>query len=390
MSARQTAAPMERRPLGSRILGGRPILLGSNHGEIVGGGEISLLGLLEWLDRTRWAPTVVVPAEGPVAARCRALGVPAQVVPLPTLRRPGPVAVASLLALRRLIRQGGFALVHANGSRAMAYGGLAGLLAGCPVIWHVRIADPDPLLDRILIPMASAIIVNSDAVARRFPTAPTRKVHRIYNGVDLARFAPREEAPGLRASLGLPADAPVVVSVGRFVAFKGYGYLLEAARLVYQAMPAAHWLLVGDGELRASLETQCRALGLGARVHFAGWRDDVPELLALCHVFVLPSLAEHFGRVVIEAMAMAKPVIATGAGGIPEIVQHGETGLLVPPAQPGALAEATLALLKDPERASRLGAAGRRRAGEVFSLRQHVSAVEALYEDVLRLQYNAA
>jgi glycosyltransferase involved in cell wall biosynthesis len=265
----------------------------------------------------------------------------------------------------------------------MVYAGLAGRLARRPVIWHVRIAERDPLLDRLLARLARAIVVNSQAVGRRFGRPAAGKVRCIHNGVDLARFTPQKAPPALRASLGLLDGAPVVASVGRFVAFKGYGHLLEAARSVHQAMPAAHWVLAGDGELRGTLEAQCRGLGLEAVVHFTGWRDDVPDLLALCDVFVLPSLSEHFGRVLIEAMAMARAVVATDAGGVPEIVVHGETGLLVPPAQPKALAEAVLALLENPARAARLGAAGRRRSEERFSLPRHVEAVEALYHEII-------
>ena len=167
------------------------------------------------------------------------------------------------------------------------------------------------------------------------------------------------------------------------IGHRGYAHLLEAARLVEAAMPGVHWVLVGDGELRGELEGQRRSLGMEAQVHFPGWREDIPDVLALCDLFVLPSLGEHFGRVLIEAMAMARAVVATDAGGVPEIVLHGETGLLVPPAQPKALAEAVLALLEDPGRAARLGAAGRRRAETEFSLSRHVEAVEALYQELL-------
>jgi len=358
------------------------VLLISNHADIVGGGELSLLTLLEGLDRSRWSPMVVVPAEGAVAARCRALGLPTHVIPLPGLRRPGPAMLRSIAALWALIRRTGASLLHANGSRAMFYAGLAGRMVGRPVIWHVRIADPDPVLDRLLVPLAWVIVVNSNAVGRRFARAP-RKVRRIPNGVDLVRFTPRQPSPQLRASLDVPAGAPVVASVGRFVAYKGYTYLLEAARLVHEATPEVHWVLVGDGELRSELEAQRRSLGLESRVHFTGWREDIPDILALADLFVLPSLGEHFGRVLIEAMATGKAVVATDAGGVPEVVIHGETGLLVPPAQPRPLADAVLTLLSDPDRARRLGEAGRLRVVAEFSLSRHVEAVEALYKELL-------
>ncbi len=360
----------------------RTVLVVSNHGEIVGGGEVSLLALLEGLDRARWSPIAVVPSEGAVAVRCRELEIPTHVIPLPTMRRPRPTLFRSVMALRALIRSTGVSLLHANGSRAMFYAGLAGRLSGRPVIWHVRIADPDPVLDRLLVPLSRMIVVNSSAVGQRFARVP-RKVRCIPNGVDLVRFTPREPSPQLRASFDLPAGAPLVTSVGRFVPYKGYTYLLEAAQLVHEATPEVHWIRVGDGELRSELEAQCRSLGLTSRVHFTGWREGMPEILAMADLFVLPSLREHFGRVLIEAMAMGKAVVATGAGGVPEVVIHGETGLLVPPAQPRPLADAVLTLLSDPDRARRLGEAGRLRVVAEFSLSRHVEAVEALYKELL-------
>jgi glycosyltransferase involved in cell wall biosynthesis len=265
----------------------------------------------------------------------------------------------------------------------MFYAGLAGRLACRPVVWHVRVADRDRFLDRLLVPLANAVVVNSKAVGRRFAWALPAKLHRIPNGVDLTRFFPQDPHEGLRASLGIPKGLPVIGSIGRFVPYKGYAYLVEAARLVREVRPEIHWLLLGDGELRGELMRRCRAMGLDQQVHFAGWRDDVPDVLTLFDVFILPSLGEHFGRVLIEAMAMAKAVVATDAGGVPEIVIHGETGLLVPPADPQAIAEAVLALLQDPTRAARLGAAGRRRAESEFSLARHAQAVEALYQEIL-------
>jgi L-malate glycosyltransferase len=355
----------------------------SNHGEIVGGGEISLLALLEALDRSCWSPIVVVPSEGEVASRCRALELPTRVIPMPSLRRPGPALLRSVVTLRRLARETSAGLFHANGSRAMFYAGVAGRLSQLPVIWHVRVADPDKLLDSLLTRLASAVIANSKAVGWRLSGALGDKIRCIHNGVDLARFVPHQAPPGLRASLGLPECVPVVASIGRFVPYKGYGHLLEAARLVQESGVGIHWVLVGEGELREELEQQCRTLGLEPQVHFTGWREDVPDILAVCDLFVLPSMAEHFGRVIIEAMAMGKAVVATDAGGIPEIVRSGETGLLVPPGDATALARAVSALLADPARCARLGAAGRRRVEAEFSLGRHVEAVEALYAELL-------
>ncbi|MFQ5830307.1 MAG: glycosyltransferase family 4 protein [Candidatus Methylomirabilia bacterium] len=361
----------------------RTVLVLSNHGEIVGGGEVSLLALLKGLDRSRWATVVVVPSEGAVAVGCRALGLPTHVIPLPSLRRPGPATLRSLVALHRLVKGSGSTLLHANGSRAMLYAGLTGRLARRPVIWHARVADPDHLLDRLLASLAHAVIVNSNAVRRRFSWAPADKVHCIYNGVDLAPFSPRPSSPGLRASLGLPQGVRVAGSIGRFVAYKGYHHLLEAAAMVREKFPDLHWVLVGEGKLRGDLERQCRRFGLERTVRLTGWQERIPEHLALFDLFVLPSLGEHFGRVILEAMAMEKAVVATDAGGVPEIVLDGETGILVPPADPAAMAAAVISLIEDPAKAARLGEAGRRRVASEFTLARHVDAVDRLYASLL-------
>jgi glycosyltransferase involved in cell wall biosynthesis len=222
--------------------------------------------------------------------------------------------------------------------------------------------------------------VTAEAVGRRLASHPS-KVRRVYNGVDLARFNPGPSPRGLRRSLQVPEEVPVILSVGRFVAYKGYEHLLEAAKIVHGTRPDVQWILVGDGELKSQLQKQCHDLGLEDIVHFTGWREDIADLLATSSLFVLPSLGEHFGRVLIEAMAMAKPVVATNAGGVPEIVTDRETGLLVPPAQPGQLAECVRVILHDPALARRMGAAGRQRAEQVFSLTQHARSMEAVYTD---------
>ncbi len=356
-----------------------PLLMVSNHGDIVGGGELSLLDFLTALDRCRWNPTVVVPTEGEVGDRCRELGIPTSVIPLPGLRYPNPAIVNSIARLHALGRFTGSRLIHANGSRAMFYAGLTGIFLNQPVIWHVRVADRDAVWDRLLARLASRIIVNSLAVHGRFGWLRKPKVHCVYNGVDLSRFYPRPPSQSVRATLGLPGNVPVVMSVGRFVQYKAYDDLLECAALVNQELPAAHWILVGEGECKEALQAQSKRLGLNGRVHFPGWRKDIPDLLALCDLFVMPSHGEHFGRVLVEAMAMGKPVVATSAGGVPEIVIQGETGLLVPAGAPPVMAQAIASLMRDPAMAQRFGEAGRSRAGKHFSLAEHVQGIESIY-----------
>ncbi len=361
------------------------VLLLSESGEFVGGGELSLLDLVLSLARSRFSPLVLCPGRGALVERLRAEGIPVEILQFPAWRSLRPIALVRTFArLAALVEARRISLLHVNATGRVALcAGLVGRWRRVPVLWHVRVKEPEGWKDRLLARLATRVVVNSGAVAGRFTGSARAKVTLIHNGIDLRRFTPARPSEELRRGLGLPPGVPVVGSVGRFVAYKGYEYLLEAARLVQQKIPEARWILVGDGELRGALEAQCRRLGLEKAVRFAGWQERVAEHLALFDLFVLPSLGEHFGRVLLEAMAMAKAVVATNAGGVPEIVRDGETGLLVPPADPEAMAAAVVTLIQDRALASRLGAAGRRRVESEFSLGRHVEAVEAVYASLL-------
>jgi glycosyltransferase involved in cell wall biosynthesis len=365
--------------------GPAPVLYVSHHADIVGGGEISLLALLKDLDRNTWSPIMIVPGEGQVAEQCRAMDIPTHVVPMPSCRWPSAAMKTSVRILSDLISGRRARLVHANGSRAMVYAGLARRGTRARVVWHVRVADSDGLLDRLLALLADRIIVNSQAVGRRFSFAPSDKVVCIHNGVDPADYAPVPTADllSLRRTYGIPSTAPVVVSVGRFVPYKGYRFLIQAAHRLTDYLPRIHWLLVGDGDERSDLERLSKDLGLEQVVHFTGWLARPQLALAVGDVFVLPSLGEHFGRVLIEAMAMRKAVVATNAGGVREIVKAGHTGVLIPPSDPQSLAQAVQGLLANPLLATYLGDSGRRRVEQCFTLDRHVQAVGALYESLM-------
>lgn len=355
------------------------VLLLANFAEPVGGGEESLLGLAASLDRHRVRVIGAVTAEGGVADRLRTLGVPVSVVPLPPVR-PWTLPAMGLAwwRLRRLLVREGVALVHAHGSRGALYAGLAVRRLGVPLVWHVRIDAPDPRLDPLLVRLASEIVASSAATAARPRAIPAAagKVTIVPNGVDLARFSPRPPDPELRGALGLDAALPLVGFFGRIEHCKGVDVLLEAAVRVHAKLPAA-FLFVGDGPLREPLAA--RAASEGLPVRFAGRRDDVPELMRLCAVVVLPSRQEAFGRVLIEAMASGVPVIATAVGGVPEVCLDGVTGLLVPPEDPDAMAVAIALTLTDQAATDARVAAAAADVHARFDLATHAAAVHAVY-----------
>ena len=211
------------------------------------------------------------------------------------------------------------------------------------------------------------------------PGAPGDKIRVVHNGIDVDR-GPVHGDPGLRAVLAGRSDRPLVLTVARLDAQKGYGHLLAAAATV----PDAVFVLVGEGRKKATLKRQAHALGIAERVRFLGHRNDVPDLLAACDVFVLPSLYEGLPLSVLEAMAAARPVVATAIDGTTEAVVPGVTGLLVPPADPTRLAGAIRALLEDGALARRMGEEGRARVCREFSLRRMIDGVTGVYDELLQ------
>jgi len=380
----------------------------------VGGAEVSLLDLIRNLPRDRYEPSLIVPEEGPMAEAGRGAG--ARVTPI---RWPSAVmktgrersATNRLLALiapfllvptiartSRFIRKEGVDLVHTNGTKAHLGGGLAARLAGVPVVWHLRDVLAPGLLRSILrflsrwIP--SRMIANSRASARTLSDrGPGGRVALVYNGIDPDVFRPLPGPSAARSGLGIPRDGFVIGTLGALAPLKGHIHLIRAMPAVLERAPEAFLLIVG-GEMygtlghaghRAHLERETERLGLTGRVILAGRRDDVVDLYNAMDVVALASVRpESFGRILIEAMACERPVIATDLGGPREIIAGPEIGILVPPADPGALAEAVLSLHRDPEARVRMGRAGRKTVMERFTMERHIAAVCSIYEDMMR------
>ena len=207
----------------------------------------------------------------------------------------------------------------------------------------------------------------------------------LYNGVDTTRFAPRADRPELRRALGLPEAATIAVTVASFTPIKDHASLLSAAAPLLRAPDSdLHLVFVGDGGLRPALERQIGALGIRHRVVLAGQQDCVPQWLQAADLFVLPSRSEGMSNAIQEAMASALPVIARRAGGNPELVEHGLTGLLYDADDPAGAGPALWQLLRDRPLRERLGAAARARAETRFSLAAMLDAYAQLYRATAR------
>jgi glycosyltransferase involved in cell wall biosynthesis len=238
------------------------------------------------------------------------------------------------------------------------------------------------LPDRMVARCVDRVIAVSQA-ARNFLVHgkgyPSVKVVVVPNGRDLSAFQPGTHRESVRRELGLGPNAPVAGVIGRLETQKGHRYLVDAWPDVVAELPDARLLVVGDGSLREPLRWQAQERGVADSVVFTGFRPDIPRVLDAMDVVALPSLYEGMPLTVIEAAAMARPVAATTVDGTPEVVRDGSTGLLVPPADPGALSHALLRLLGDPSTAREMGMAARAWALQCFDIRRQVETTAQVY-----------
>jgi len=209
-------------------------------------------------------------------------------------------------------------------------------------------------------------------------------VRRIYNGVDLSRYEQQEACCTLPEEYGMEPGSQLVGVVARLEPEKGHPTLLEAWPRVLRAVPDAYLLIVGEGSRREALEAQARELRIAHRVVFTGRRDDVPAVTAALDVAVLPSYREAQGLSVLEAMALSRPVVASNVGGIPEMIEDGVTGLLVPPHDAETLAGAITRLLRDHPYADTLARAGHDLVHDRFCIELMVEAIQTIYDEGAR------
>ncbi|MDZ7289951.1 MAG: GT4 family glycosyltransferase PelF [candidate division KSB1 bacterium] len=216
---------------------------------------------------------------------------------------------------------------------------------------------------------------------------PQARIRVIANGVDLGRFEVSPNGVDYKARLGLPSEALVIGAVGRLVPVKAYPILLKASKLVFREIPNAYLMVVGEGPLYEELKKMANDYDMADHVRFLGGRKDVPEILRALDVFVLASESEGMSNTILEAMASGLPVVATAVGGNPELVVHGETGLLVPPNHPNAMAAAILKLLRDPEQRQQMGRLGHQRIVEKFSLEAMVRNYAKIYIELFTRRF---
>lgn len=302
--------------------------------------------------------------------------------------------LARVPAVARHLRRQRVDLVHCHLPLAGVAGRLAGRLAGVPVVYteHNLMPRYHPLTRAANLAtwrLQAQVVAVSDEVAASIgehvgAAGADVPVEVVRNGVpvDRLRHDPAAAA-AVRRRLGIPAAAPLVGQVAVFRRQKRLDLWLAAARRIHRQVPAAHFLLVGDGPLGGEVAAWAAAGGIAPAVHLVGLQPDVVPYLSALDVLMISSDFEGLPLVLLEAMALERPVVATAVGGVREAVADGETGLLVPPGDPAALATATVRLLADAGRRRAMGAAGRRRVEAELSSRRMLRRLEGLYARVL-------
>ena len=354
------------------------------------GSEHHLLTLLPALKDLGFEPTMLVLSDrnnrsAPFVERMRSADIPTHVTLIK--HHLDPTLIPRLV---HWLRRESFELVHTHLIHADLYGGLASSLIGLSRIASLHNDNPfrrSSLLrsvvrwNRQLFHHLICISHHLGQFANEVEGVPKERISVVHYGFQPKR--PPSSEPNLRTLLHLPAGRPIIGMVARLTTQKGHSTLLQAmSQLIQKSPELPHLVLVGDGALRSSLKALASELKLNSHVSFLGYRSDASQLIYDFDIFVHPSRWEGFGLVFLEAMAAGVPIIATRTSAIPEIVEDGETGLLVPVDDEDALSDALSLLLADPPLRKQMGMAGRRRLDEHFSVQKMVERTAQIYQHI--------
>ena len=358
---------------------------------VMGGAEISLLNLVKRLNKELFAPHFACSKEGPFIDELRKLKISPDFVQFPGIRWPNPVQICNTIRnLIYIIKKKRIDLIHSNQPRSNFFGAIAAKIKNIPIVWHERCLERGRFdSDNIFSFLPDKIICNSSAVRNRFKKGKgiCTKIKTIMNGVDLSKFNPESNGSVTRKEFNIDEDELIIGTICRIDPEKGYECFLESARIISQDVKNVRFLVVGGAFNNPSLEKSLYEMsvekGIGNKTIFTGFRRDIPQLLASMDVVVLPSGIDACSRVLFESMAMQKPLVAINAGGTPEVVQDGITGLLVKPKDPSDMAKCIMKLLHNKSLSEQYGKAGRKRVEEMFTIERNIKETETVYLELL-------
>jgi glycosyltransferase involved in cell wall biosynthesis len=356
------------------------ILYTTSFGHMMGGGQWSLYYLIKHLDKDRFHAVVLCPTEGELADKMRGVGADVVCLRMGKIRYMNPLVI---VRLREIIKENRINIIHTDSSTETFYAGIAARIMHIPLIWHIRVNEKEWFLDRFLSMFCARLILVANAIRPRFKSLENNeKIVVIYNGIDLEEFDTFSASPSMREELNINMNTVLLGCIGRIEEQKGQEYLISAMKHIVDAK----LILIGSAEERYlhRIKALCTNLRISNRVVFIPYRDDIPSLLKALDILVLPSFTEGFSRIILEAMANKKPVVATNVGGNTEAIVDGETGYIVPPGNSFALAARINELVADKKKSKKMGQAGRKRVESKFTIQLNVNRIQEVYAELLQ------
>ena len=353
-----------------------------------GGAEKMLITLAESMAKGRYNSAICLLKDGWLSSQLKQRGLETFIIPS---RRS--FDFAWLLNMCHLIREKKIDLIHAHEFTMNTYGCMASVITRIPMIATVHGTNyyGEKLRRRMAYRLVSKWSSHMVAVSRGIKEflvdqagIKEERITVVYNGIDTRNYQQSQTLDRLRKELDIKEREPVIGTIGNLYPVKGHTYLLQAVKEVVKLFPQSIFLFAGRGALLNKLQEEAAQLNIKGNVKFIGFREDVPQLLRVMDIFVLPSLYEGLPVSLLEAMASGKPAIATYVGGNSEVLIDGETGFLVPARDPVSLSEKIISLLRDEGLAKRMGEAGRLRVEKEFSLGLMIQRYQQLYENCLQ------
>lgn len=349
------------------------------------GGEQQTIFLVKGLIKLGHAATIVCPPDSPLALKAKEEQIETQ-----ELKMRGEADIIAILKLAFLLNQSTYDIVHMHTSHAHTLGVLAVLFSGVRakrvvsrrVDFSIKKHYTSHLkylwgVDRyIAVSNAIKDVLIKDGI-------PSEKIAVVHDGIDLSRFN-GISGDYLRQEFSVNPSTFIIGNVAHLADHKGHQYLIKSISYVLKEFPDVKFFIVGDGELRSPLKELANKLNLNDKLIFTGFRNDVPQFLKFFDLFVLSSHLEGLCSALLEALAMRKPVVATAAGGVPEIIEDGVNGILVPTKNPEALAAGIISMVRDGDKAKKMGENGRQTVEARFSVEKMVSETVDIYEEVMQ------
>jgi len=392
-----------------------PVLFHESYFTQFYGAQVGLYNFLQKIDPEQFTSVVVCPAEGLFTQKIRQLGIEVKIIPLPDkwLSFGGELLGLSLWErmilskdllpqirdLIRLISERNICLMHCNTIRSMVTSGWAAKFTRIPLVWHVKGEGSLGYLDQIAFLLSDRIIAISDDVRASLEKhtfwESANKIVTIRDGIPLDKFNPDSCGKSVRQEFGFSQDNIVIGTVGSLSPRKRHDLFIEMANLLAMENPHLRFLIIGDipcqehSNYKEYLIDMAKDLLCDGRLVFAGWRDDMPQVYAAMDIFTLASAQEGLALVVLEAMAMAKPVVRTLSAGAKETVEDGVTGYLVPVNDMPAMADAVRRLVTDREQCVQMGKAARNRTCSLFSTDRMAREIETVFLDCILKGYRS-